>query len=888
MTIRHNLERALLAAKSGALVLTSNTRAARNLRREFADHQRAAGLAAWESPDILPWSAWLKRLWDDQIIQGKTEFSMLLDEAQERLVWERIIDTEQTSLDAASLAKQCIRAWQLLHAFDIPRERSLFQKTKDTATFFCWMAAYSSRCHNNGWLDDARLMDVVGQSAAASNSRRQIVLWGFDSFTPQQRRLLDRLKQAGVCFEVLHTEGEPASATRVSLDDTESELRAAAGWARSILEDTPNSKIGIVVPNLHEVRGSVERVLLEVLHPDALTISGTDRRRAFDISLGTPLAEAPVIAAGLMVLEISAGPVSIEIASRLLRSSFIGNTSELGARCSLDVQLRSENLSEVSLGILDHWASQSTGIPMFAASLSRLKKHVDSLPRIQTAGRWSREILELLNASEWPGSRTETSAEYQARQAFFDLLGKFARYDLVLEPLDFASLFRRIRALASETLFQPENLGAPIQVLGMLEASGSYFDRLWVTGMHADAWPPPPSPSPLLPLQLQHDAKVTGSTSQERLEYAQQVTARLLNSALEVIFSLPKRDDNQELIVSPLIAEFPSHEIAPSTHGFTAEVLFEARSLVTFADSIGPSLSEPRSSGGTKIFQLQAACPFRAFAELRLGAKELEMPTPGLDRRLRGGLLHKALELTWKRIQSSNVLHSKTKVELEEIVRRSVTKALSQSDAASLTGWEGQVAEIERERLVGLILDFLALEAQRTSPFRLHEAEERKDVELGGVATHVAVDRVDVLEDGRYVLLDYKSGKPTVSSWDGTRPDEPQLPIYATQLKDKLAAVAFVQIAKGNIGFKGYGKDDRLLPNLKAFDGLPPGRRPLPTWDDLLASWEATLERLGREYREGRAEVDPKIPGKTCQYCHLGILCRINEAPPISDEGNDE
>jgi probable DNA repair protein len=888
MTIRHNLEEALRAAESGALVLTSNTRAARNLQREYADRRRAAGLAVWKSPEILPWSAWLKRLWNIQLYLGKTDFSILLDDAQERLAWERIIGADRASLDAVSLARECVRAWQLLHAFDIPRERSLFQKTKDTATFFRWMAAYSSQCHKDGWLDEARLTDAVAESAAANNSGQRIVLWEFDNFTPQQHRLLDRLRKADVRIEFRHADGEPPSATRVLLDDAKSEIRLAAEWARSALENSQTTSIGIVVPNLHEVRATVERVLLEVLHPDALTISGTDRRRAFDISLGTSLAETPVIAAGLLLLEIAAGPVPLEKASRLLRSSFIGRTSELSARCLLDAQLRSENLGEVSLDVLDHWANKSTDVPMFATAIRRLKRNLEALPRVQPAGRWSRDIVQLLTAADWPGTGTETSAEYQARRAFVDLPGRFARYDLVLEPLDFASMFRRFLDLARETVFQPENLGAPIQVLGILEASGSNFDQLWVTGMHADAWPPPPNPSPFLSLQAQRAAQTTGSSSEERLEYARRVTARLLASAPDVTFSSPKRDGDQELTVSPLIANIPSREIASEFRRVAAEELFEARSQVSFADLTGPSVGEPRSRGGTRIFQLQAACPFRAFAELRLGARELEMPTPGIDRRLRGGLLHKALEITWNQLQSSNALQSKSKIELEEIVNRSVATALSQSEASLLTGWEGQVAEIERRRLTGLILDLLALESQRIAPFRLQEAEEWKFVELGGVSTQIKVDRVDVLEDGRYILLDYKSGKPTVSSWDSTRPDEPQLPIYATRLKDKLAAVAFVQIAKGEIQFKGYVKDDRLLPDLKAFDALSPSRRPQPSWDALLATWEATLERLGREYREGRAEVDPKNPNETCEYCHLGMMCRIDEAPPAPEEGNDE
>jgi hypothetical protein len=52
------------------------------------------------------------------------------------------------------------------------------------------------------------------------------------------------------------------------------------------------------------------------------------------------------------------------------------------------------------------------------------------------------------------------------------------------------------------------------------------------------------------------------------------------------------------------------------------------------------------------VFQYQAACPFRAFVELRLGAEDLEVPVPGLDARQRGTLIHAALEVFWTEVRT--------------------------------------------------------------------------------------------------------------------------------------------------------------------------------------------------------------------------------------------
>ena len=56
-------------------------------------------------------------------------------------------------------------------------------------------------------------------------------------------------------------------------------------------------------------------------------------------------------------------------------------------------------------------------------------------------------------------------------------------------------------------------------------------------------------------------------------------------------------------------------------------------------------------NAGLRSLQLQQDCPFRAQAEMRLGATPLETPSDGIDPRLRGQLLHKSLELLWRELQ---------------------------------------------------------------------------------------------------------------------------------------------------------------------------------------------------------------------------------------------
>jgi RecB family exonuclease len=286
-------------------------------------------------------------------------------------------------------------------------------------------------------------------------------------------------------------------------------------------------------------------------------------------------------------------------------------------------------------------------------------------------------------------------------------------------------------------------------------------------------------------------------------------------------------------------------------------LLFESKKIEQFADEKAPPVRPGNVRGGTKVLADQSACPFRAFARWRLGAEELEEPAAGPDARDRGKLLHALMRELWTRLKNSKSLNS------------DVAPAISQAAAEAVkeAGLEGRFAELERSRLAKLAAEWLEVE-ERRSPFEVAFVEHQRDLEVSGLRLQSRIDRMDRLAGGGHVLIDYKSSRfLSPRQWEGPRPDDPQLPLYAVAAREELAAVVFAKLRPGEMRLTGYSRTEYVLP----------GVQPYGEWRKLLAQWKKDTEALGKGFAGGDARVDPKEGLDTCRNCDLHTLCRVYE-----------
>src|SRR5688572_3987181 len=181
------------AIASGATVVTPNQRLTLALKREFDDAQTAAGLLAWNSADILPFSAYVERIHEDALhadLAHSVDLPLLLTPAQESALWEHIIRDSAYGgrlLALPETARLAREAWQLTHAWQLGSQINKLALNDDNRAFLDWMRRCERISKQDGHTDAARLPDVVAPLLERNRIQtpKILVAYGFDVITPQ-------------------------------------------------------------------------------------------------------------------------------------------------------------------------------------------------------------------------------------------------------------------------------------------------------------------------------------------------------------------------------------------------------------------------------------------------------------------------------------------------------------------------------------------------------------------------------------------------------------------------------------------------------------------------------------------------------------------------------
>jgi probable DNA repair protein len=361
-----------------------------------------------------------------------------------------------------------------------------------------------------------------------------------------------------------------------------------------------------------------------------------------------------------------------------------------------------------------------------------------------------------------------------------------------------------------------------------------------------------------------------------------------LHAADEVVLSHSRQSPDGECRPSRLIvavSAISAGELGVQ-HATARERYFDARARESLIDDAAPAFAGAQTAhGGTSVLKDQSLCPFRAFAHHRLFAAALAEPVPGFNAMERGTIAHRVLAAVWGELRDADGLRARGAGPLRELIAAKSRLAI----AESLRGrpHPGRVfVQVEEARVADLVRRWLELEATRPVAFRVVEREARHSMNIGGMTINGSMDRVDELDDGSRLIIDYKTGKASAGKWEGERPDEPQLPAYVCFGSDgPVSGAAFGILDRFAPRFAGITRASGMLPDVKPLGGKD---HPAPgqLWDETVQTWRTTLERIARDFLAGDARVAPKNT-QACATCDLHVLCRIHERMAEDDSSGE-
>jgi len=852
---------------SDAVVVTATRQQAAHLRWRYAQRQTACGQQAWRAPDIRLLSAWVEQAWETSLMSGGIGAALrLLSRSQSRRLWSQVVSADLEPV--APLLNLVEQAWRTLHDWGISLPAAGQRAGgADAERFLTWANDYQQRCRQRGWVDSIVAMQALQEELATGPKwlPKQLLFVGFESWQPALQGLATSLQQ-GHCDARPMQPGASSVVTPQRLEFVEEgqEFRAAAAWSAQARGAGPGRCIAVIVPDLAQSGPALRRAMLDAAQPDWRQLAGVQR----PVSGGEARAVADLgaVHAALLCLSLCAERMDYQRLGQLLRSPYIGAASrEMAARARLDLWLRERGERDWEMAVVRNKARELA---------PELAKRLEAAGRRPAQGRrtpagWSDWITSHLDSMGWPGKDRPDADAASAINAWRELLENFAACGHVTGQMNFQAARRTLTEMAREASAPRPESGGGLQLLSPAEALGQQFDGLWIAGLHSEAWPPPMRANPLIPLSLQRQAGVPGAAPDSHARHARSLMQQLWRSADQVLVSAAHRRDDEQLTPTPALAELRAVAASPliAAHPPSLSEEIAARSETEVVADPAPAMgTEQALRGGVRVLQLQAVCPARAFFELRLHARELPLPSFGIDAATRGQLVHAALDALFRDLQAREL--GPDSPEARALVPAAV--------AASLKGrlppnpLNRVLGELEAQRLAGLLDELLAFDAARPA-FRVVATEAQLQVPLGRLELALRVDRIDALETDHQLVIDYKTGgQKRRADWFGARPAEPQLPLYA--VGSGARSVAYVRLSEDGIAIDGIAGDDTGIVGIRTVSKLTQGR--LASWPELVDEWQAALVALAEEFAAGACCIDalaPELAGG--QYAPLTRVC---------------
>ena len=837
------LDSHLLERAGDHLIITPNERLAREHQRTYDNHQQALGHQAWYPLACTSLSRFFRQQYDQLLDQGLAELPILHTDQliciAQRLAPDDMQDDISTFCDA----------WSAIHAYDVDLHHHTMQSSH-RRLFVRWFRQVHAAVIERYVIEET-IPDHLCRRGMLS--KQPLLFDHIDQLSAPQQRYFAALAKH---FQLWRHHSPACSTFAADLSpvktDTgvielrsaanlEDEIAMASAWAAEKLAAQSDAYVGIVVPDLTRHYDMVSRHLGTALQPEQGSLA-----QVYDISSGTPMSQLPMWRDAQLYLDFCFDQIEFSAANRLVNSKFL-------AAPALD-----------KLATLVASPGDDVGTKLCATDLADALQISDwqAIDRSTTPLQdWYQRFMDCLQKVQWTTATPIGSVQYQAREQLQQAFESITT--AVNAEAGGALSYRQARTvmtrLLQRRLFAPQRTPARVQALGALESTGLAFTHLWVCGADENRMPAPLRPNRFIPPSLASQHGLPRSTPQQELSLTATLIQQWSTNTEQTVFSYSLRNEESDQLPSQLVLALQPVKQSANQTAMQLYPLYRANGtqLETYWDDVGPKLDQPAGqtvTGGTRLIEDQAHCPFRAFASHRLGLKQPRHPSDFPDALIRGNCLHTVLQKLFTQYPDSASLLDVSEADIVGMAQ------------AVLKPYHLPVQFVQHEvaRLTQLVLNWLELESQRHN-FKAVQIERNYTLNLSAITIHIRIDRVDEV-DNKLLIIDYKTGRVTVPASDTLTQRAPQLPLYSL-LDDQVAGVYYAQINKDTVQYNGLADPDYAIKPARN------GKLNQP-WSGLQAQWRADLNQLAQDFANGKASVDP-IP-RACDYCHLRNVCRIN------------
>jgi ATP-dependent helicase/nuclease subunit B len=879
------------------VILTPNQRLSRYLQQNI-EKRLAKTTRAFSTPLIFSIDHFLIHLY--QTIIKPTDLRRLISPLEEKVLWQQHLEDEALYLhsDSFNLTNELIQAWKFLHFFEIPLHEFANYSQEDFQWFLKLVHRLQDTLSENKLITAAQLPEYI-KDMPLYLPYKKIILFAIDEMPPVIDKLLRMLSEK-YAFEIIAIDNEVALLSETleqakkmahvvntySFNALEEEITQMALWAYDHAL-AGNTRIACIIPTLLMHRKQIQRIFNRIFYPNELFYTQELRPR-YSLTGGDPLIDAPIIHIVLQILSMLSGTsFKFELFHDLFQSPYIkGGIEEQSSRHLFLAKIRNDIFTHVSLSelkshlIKHHLSHDSLDI------IQTLIQFTSKIHHKKPLKYWIEAISLLLKTIGWPGSRTLSSLEYQQIKKLMEIFEELGSLQTYSEPVSFHQTVTLLKKTLYEQIFQPQTVDANVQIMGVLEAAGQQFDKIWMMDLLDIHWPSMAKPNAFIPIDLQKAYQLPHCSPEKELAFAEKMHDRFLHSCQEIIFSFSKQANEVHQHPSAFIVDFLHDEFPKKNH---TAFLMPSPTLEYPQESPIP-ITETLFPADSSLIKKTAQCHFQAFAHYRLKAKPLEKIYFKTNKKNRGILLHYLMEKFWQKYPSLDALTA-VKETLEDVCLTETEKIVTEF-YTGLSVEDPLFIALEIKRLSDLLLTWLGIELSR-APFRIHEIEKKHTIYIHQLQLNMRIDRIDEVENHQYLLLDYKTGIQTERAWFKEPFTEAQLPLYAMLLPDNIAGLAFINLHQDSINFKGIMINETPLPhsektnniahiinafiekNLNIHDAIKCSKSiQKDEFKVLQLAWKTVIEKTAENFLAGSYQTNPSDKS-VCDFCQRQSLCRI-------------